>query len=890
MNIPAIKWAGRLLACLFLLVASTTVLHAQCDPIVDGPFTLLNQEPANCERYVGSMWSKQLPSDKMDFRTSDSSSVIAGMLGRDGFIVQFMTPGSADFNQVPVNYGVSGDPVRYIPLTSVCPFSCGIAGEPGYLGDPSQTAAVPAENAIGAIRLRIKDGARWTARSGNGQDSHIAGWDQVSGMRWSLYKSSGPANNQLPACAGTTDSTACQFPGGFQGQAMHFSRTGADVYRVENSGDTSLHEAVGALMVRHAELIAGEITHPISIVVRCERTNNVFPALPSANGQASKCLDTPAWVGYESTSFYHGQLIFLDYTDAEIDAMAGITNVHKIYLKALANYGGYVMDTSFQPLLTVQTFESLQSWYDEGIACDPTLTSTPSGTPCADNTPIATVRANVPIVDWLMDQGITCSVDNTTLCKMGIDIEATPLVNGLGIAGHMHVGEPCLAMGLAGLAGGCGTASSQPDHLSIVVQPTTAIVSTVISPAITVQIKDENDVNQSDSGVIITASFSPVAECGGVLGGDTTQATNASGLATFNDLTISIAGTCTLSFSATSITSATSNVFDITNAPDPTDPGTITIDGTPDSTESASNGTSQSHALTVGANSNRLLLACAVVDAGSLVSDQMYFNSTTAMTLVSRAYHGAGGVSVSMWYILAPTAGAATVHNDVGFSTRQVVGAISLYNVDQTNPFRDVDQVDSRSAVVSASTLTLTSVANDFLVGCLGAGRDTDPIDLVPGASFTQQYDNSISSSPTNARGAIATRTAGGSTVQSVWTWNNDASFGHIAASLRPVSDIIAVPVTTYKLNSAATFTWSTTIGGTVYFTYSLDGGTVWLPSASGITANNGTYTIPADDETGVAQQHESMKVCISTGPLCTGTIAPYGPFRMVSTKGVAAP
>lgn len=877
MNRRLLQWAGQLLACLLFIAAvdsTSTTAYAQCQA-ADGPFTLASQEASTCQIYDNSLWNTPLPVDVGSFKASYSAAVISGLFGRTQFIVQFHTPGSSDVGQMPVTYGQSSDPWWKIPLAS-CGSSplhleCGISGTVGYAGDPSQSD--------GAIRFHAPIGTRWTGHAGTGNDSFMNVWDQTTNYRFQFYKSSGPNNNSLvqSSCTGADAANACAVPGGgYSVQVVTNSATGADVYRISNSSD-SLHNANQGLLIRHAELIAGTINHAIYLNMPCENTGNVFPALVNGSGQAFECADWAGHTSEASTAPYHGQLFFVDYSDAEITAMAGIGAVHKTILKALAHYGGYAGDTSTVQLVFPTRIESMQAWYDSGVAC-----GTP-GTPCGDNTPVATARANVPVLDYLMDDGLTCSIDGSTLCKMTVDLDTTPLVGGTGIASHIHLADPCIPLGMAGLSGGCGTATTQPNHLTVVVQPSTVTVSTAISPSITVQIQDEDNMNVATAGVTVTASLSPVTGCTGVLGGDNTKATSAGGLATFNDLTVSISGTCQLSFSATDYTSTISNVFSVNDTVLPTTPGTVSIDGTPAVTAASGNVTSLTHSFTIGSNSNRLLIACGAVDSGLLETDQMLFNTDTPMTLIARGFSPAGGVSTSAWYMLAPTVGSATVTLDVGFSSRPIVGVLSLYNVNQTTPFRDIDSDDAtESGEAAASTLTLTSVANDFLFGCLGAGRDQNPADLVPGASFTQKWDTSVVTDPDTYRSALATRDASGSTVASVWTWTNSTNFSHVAGTVIPISAIDAVAVT--KLyNNAATFTWTTTIGGSCFLTYSLDGGTVWLPVASGITCNDGTYTVSTSDQSGIRQKFPTMKACISSGALCTSTFAPYGPFAMES-------
>jgi hypothetical protein len=129
-----------------------------------------------------------------------------------------------------------------------------------------------------------------------------------------------------------------------------------------------------------------------------------------------------------------------------------------------------------------------------------------------------------------------------------------------------------------------------PAKLAFVQQPTTALTGATISPAVTVAVEDSN-------GNPVTSATNPVtlALVGGTGLAGTLTATPQNGVATFSTLTVSTAGTYTLSASSPSLTSATSTTFTIsttttTNTPAGTvatpvvtaSGGTVTItDSTP---------------------------------------------------------------------------------------------------------------------------------------------------------------------------------------------------------------------------------------------------------------------------------------------------------------------
>ncbi len=104
-----------------------------------------------------------------------------------------------------------------------------------------------------------------------------------------------------------------------------------------------------------------------------------------------------------------------------------------------------------------------------------------------------------------------------------------------------------------------GGGGPTPAKLAFSVQPTNALTQATITPAVQVVVEDS-------SGNVVTNATNPVtlAVSGGVGLAGTLSATPQNGIATFSDLSVSTAGTYTLSATSTGLTSATSNSFTIT--------------------------------------------------------------------------------------------------------------------------------------------------------------------------------------------------------------------------------------------------------------------------------------------------------------------------------------
>ena len=117
---------------------------------------------------------------------------------------------------------------------------------------------------------------------------------------------------------------------------------------------------------------------------------------------------------------------------------------------------------------------------------------------------------------------------------------------------------PATSTGFTISAAGGGTPPPAATKLAFSQQPSNASTGATIAPAVTVVVQDSN-------GNTVTTATNPVTL---VLGGGTglagtLTATPQNGVATFNNLSVSIAGTYTLSASSTGLTSATSNNFTI---------------------------------------------------------------------------------------------------------------------------------------------------------------------------------------------------------------------------------------------------------------------------------------------------------------------------------------
>lgn len=120
-------------------------------------------------------------------------------------------------------------------------------------------------------------------------------------------------------------------------------------------------------------------------------------------------------------------------------------------------------------------------------------------------------------------------------------IDATPLAACTASVDQRGLPRPWPAGGACDI-GAVELQAASSGQLAFVQQPTDAMAGATITPAVTVRVEDGGGVAQP--GVPVTLAL---ASGSGTLSGTTTRTTDASGVATFDDLSIELAGTKTLS-------------------------------------------------------------------------------------------------------------------------------------------------------------------------------------------------------------------------------------------------------------------------------------------------------------------------------------------------------
>ena len=208
-----------------------------------------------------------------------------------------------------------------------------------------------------------------------------------------------------------------------------------------------------------------------------------------------------------------------------------------------------------QPFNGTNTLTALDEWGN-------TATSFNAST---DN---VTISENAPLSGTVSGLG---SADNDVLNQAGNFSSGVANLTAIGMiyTGTTTAGTftATSSTGKTGTSGSVTITIGGATKLAFAQQPTNAEAGGVISPAVTVQLKDAGDQNVAVPGVSITLLLTSGS---GSLGGTVTRQTNASGLATFNDLSIVSPGQKQLTASSSGLSSAVSSLFTVTASSKPT--------------------------------------------------------------------------------------------------------------------------------------------------------------------------------------------------------------------------------------------------------------------------------------------------------------------------------
>jgi hypothetical protein len=416
-----------------------------------GQYTILNQPPVSVRPYPSAYYNQQLPNagagGPLNHLMPNSANVVNTVMTNGGGSLMtgsgaWNTPGTDDQQHRALYFGQSTDPVYQVS---------------GCKGTGAN---------VNGQKFHAPPGALY---SQSDSDEEIVIWDQTTNTMFQFYNWSDQLS--LPACSGSLSSPCTYTRSNGYCSAVN-SVTGSGVNG--GGGGSTAGLAPFGNIIRLTEIVnVGHINHGLRAVTTCNDTNNgLYPSktvFPASDGgtPANNC----AAAGVSATNRPpNGSLFFLDYTFAQLDcfnpakpACAGISKLatwQYMLIEAATLYGITIEDTGNNSSLSLPGIESEQAYafydshgYPGAKALADQFTNYMNANCSAPSCSIVTRSAPHSLVQWSLNGW--AGISN---------------VNGGGVVAHMHVADPCVALGLQGLAGGC--ASPGPTKASTVDAPT----------------------------------------------------------------------------------------------------------------------------------------------------------------------------------------------------------------------------------------------------------------------------------------------------------------------------------------------------------------------------------------------------------------------------------
>jgi len=183
---------------------------------------------------------------------------------------------------------------------------------------------------------------------------------------------------------------------------------------------------------------------------------------------------------------------------------------------------------------------------------------------------------------------------------------------------------------------------------------------------------------------------------------------------------------------------------------------------------------------TIGSGSNRILIiSVSNRDGNKTVTSVTY--GGTALTQIG-FQNGPGNQNrTSLWKLLAPPTGTASIVVTLSGSVNVVGGAVSFDNVDQTTPHGTFVSANGTSTTASVN---VTSAAGEVVIDTATANGDA--VSLTAGAGQTAQWNTGTGTAGGNVRGGGSTE-GGAPAVTMSWTLGASKPWSIGAVSLKPV-------------------------------------------------------------------------------------------------------
>jgi hypothetical protein len=204
----------------------------------------------------------------------------------------------------------------------------------------------------------------------------------------------------------------------------------------------------------------------------------------------------------------------------------------------------------------------------------------------------------------------------------------------------------------------------------------------------------------------------------------------------------------------------------------------ITLDAASDIATATATTVSRSH--TVGAGSNRCLVACIVTNGEDVTG--VTWNSGTENFVLKRRYLGSDGtLRREIWSLANPTAGAFNIVATVGSATELACAGTSFFGVHQTTPF-GTEAVANDTASFEAVSANVTAVG--MAIDVLGTGAPATAITANGGQTQARTLEAG------NFGMGVSIEAASGSVTMG-WAWTTVSNNGLIVV---PLAEAAAPP------------------------------------------------------------------------------------------------
>lgn len=406
------------------------------------PHSVTSQEFITDVPSPNTLFSKRLPADVMQHRMRDDVDIAVQALSAANCTLSGCTGGPLmvlthagsrnSTTNIPNYYGQASDPVYVITGGAV----------------PSNPTYNPLNKGFHAPNQARTNGA-------DSEDFFMV-WDQVQEEYFTFYRFGGSGVYAFPPCPGMIEgryhagimSDPCPI-GINPSDSMVNPRDDPKGYGVNWGNPWASNDMVAPVgEIRFQELMQGHIYHALYLNVLCEQNGWRKPdgtwaaarVFPSTIGAARPCGNLTGRSTNVDKAPPSGALFFLDYSDAQLAQLKNYMPAWQYpIVEALTHYGGYVGDTGTP--LHPSRLESDDAYALAGVTN--------------------------PFWAWIQGQvGLNevcgpgqCNLDWSKFSLAGGRCPSDGLCD---INRHIHIADPCIAAGLAGLTSDpspCGSPS-----------------------------------------------------------------------------------------------------------------------------------------------------------------------------------------------------------------------------------------------------------------------------------------------------------------------------------------------------------------------------------------------------------------------------------------------